>query len=221
MNFLLSTYNYIDYPLRNVIQDFTMQYTIGKNDVLIIVDVQNDFCPEGALPVPRGDKIIPILNQYIELFERMGAKIYATRDWHPPNHVSFVSQGGKWPAHCVRGTRGAEFHPDLNLTEKTKIISKATHPKKEAYSGFDGTILSEELEKNESKRIFIGGLATDYCVKNTVLDSLKLGYQTYLLADATLGVNLNSDDTQQAIEEMVKKGAKKSTLTNFFSNNLS
>ena len=189
-----------------------MQYTIGKDDVLIIVDVQNDCCPGGALPVLRGDKIIPILNQYIELFERMGAKIYATRDWHPPNHVSFISQGGKWPPHCVRGTKGAKFHPNLNLPEKTKIISKATHPKKEAYSGFDGTILSKELEKNKNKRVFVGGLATDYCVKNTVLDSLKLGYETYLLEDATLGVNLQAYDSEQSIEEMVKKGAKKSTL---------
>jgi len=192
-----------------------MQYTIVKDDVIIIVDVQKDFCPGGALPVPRGDKIIPILNQYIELFERYGAKIYATRDWHPPNHVSFISQGGKWPPHCVRGTRGAEFHPDLSLPDNTKIISKAIHPKKEAYSGFDGTILSEELEKNESQRVFVGGLATDYCVKNTVLDSLTLAYETHLLVDATLGINLEAYDTQRAIEEMVKKGAKKSKLTNF------
>ena len=122
-----------------------MQFAIGKDDALLIVDVQKDFCSGGSVPVHKGDKVIPILNRYIELFGRVGAKVYATRDWHPPNHISFMPQGGRWPPHCVRGTQGAEFHPDVKLPKKTKIILKATRPKKEAYSGFDGTKLEEEL----------------------------------------------------------------------------
>lgn len=190
-----------------------MKVKIGKGDALIVVDVQRDFCPGGALPVPRGDEVIPVLNEYLERFRRAGAAIYATRDWHPPNHKSFREYGGEWPPHCIQGTEGAEFHPNLKLPGDTLIISKATEPDKEAYSGFEGTNLKESLESRGVKRVFVGGLATDYCVKSTVLDALKYGFDVFLLVDAVRGVDLQPGDSERAIEEMVRRGAKKITLS--------
>jgi len=191
----------------------SMKVKIGKGDALIVVDVQRDFCPGGALPVPRGDEVIPVLNEYLERFRRAGAAIYATRDWHPPNHKSFREYGGEWPPHCIQGTEGAEFHPNLKLPSDTLIISKATEPDKEAYSGFEGTNLKEILESRGVKRVFVGGLATDYCVKSTVLDALKYGFEVFLLVDAVRGVDLQPGDSERAIEEMVRRGAKKITLS--------
>ena len=132
-----------------------------------------------------------------------------TRDWHPPNHISFKLNGGIWPPHGIQGSKGAEFHPNLTFLEEMKIISKATNPSKESYSGFDGTELEEELRKKRIKRVFVGGLTTNYCVKNTVLDALKIEFETILLIDAIQGVNLKPDDSRKAIDEMIKKGAKK------------
>jgi len=193
-----------------------MKYLIDKDkDALIIVDVQRDFCSGGSLPVPEGEKIVPILNKYIEKFFKAGALIVATRDWHPPNHVSFKGYGGIWPPHCIQGTPGAEFHPDLNLPKETKIISKATLADKEAYSGFDGTELERELKNASIQRVFIGGLATDYCVKSTVLDALKIGFETVLLMDAIKGVDVNPGDSERAIKEMIERGAKKALLSDF------
>jgi nicotinamidase/pyrazinamidase len=190
-----------------------LKFRINEKDALVIVDVQKDFCPRGALPVPEGGQVVPVLNEYMKRFRRAGAQIYITRDWHPSNHLSFTAYGGMWPPHCVQGSKGAEFHPDLTLPEEAKIISKATDPSKESYSGFDGTELEEELERKGVKRIFVGGLATDYCVKNTVLDALKLGYETILLLNAIRGMNIKPNDSEKAIEEMAKKGAKKATLS--------
>ena len=193
-----------------------MKYRINKvEDALIIVDVQKDFCSGGALPVPEGEKVVPVLNRYIEKFSKAGALIVATRDWHPPNHVSFKSHGGAWPPHCIQGTPGAEFHPDLNLPAKVKIISKASSPDKEAYSGFDGTDLEEKLRNAGVRRVFVGGLATDYCVKSTVLDALKLGFKTILLLDAIKGVDVNPGDSEKAINEMFRKGAEGASLSDF------
>ncbi len=193
-----------------------MKYLIDKDkDALIIVDVQRDFCSGGSLPVPEGEKIVPILNKYIEKFSKAGALIVATRDWHPPNHVSFKGYGGIWPPHCIQGTPGAEFHPDLNLPKEAKIISKATLADKEAYSGFDGTGLEIELKNAGIQRVFIGGLATDYCVKSTVLDALKIGFETVLLIDAIKGVDINPGDSERAIKEMIERGAKKALLSDF------
>jgi len=185
----------------------------GREDALIIVDVQVDFCPGGALPVPEGDKIIPVLNEYIKRFDAAGALIVATRDWHPPNHASFKAQGGLWPPHCIQGTEGAKFHPNLKLPERAVVVSKATDPFKEAYSGFEGTNLNEELRKTGVKRVFVGGLATEYCVKNTVLDALKYGFETYLLEDAVKGIDASPGDVERAIKEMLEKGVKKITLS--------
>jgi nicotinamidase/pyrazinamidase len=184
-----------------------MNVSITSDSALIIVDVQVDFCPGGTLPVPDGDKIIPFINRYIKIFKENNLPIIATRDWHPPNHISFKPYGGIWPIHCVQNTPGAAFHPKLKLPNDVIIISKATEPNKEAYSGFEGTELSSILNSKGVRRLFIGGLATDYCVKNTVLDALKLGFQAFLLLDGTKGVNVNPDDSKKAIEEMVRKGA--------------
>ena len=190
-----------------------MNFKVSKKDALVIVDIQNDFCPKGALPVPDGDKVVYVINDYIEIFMEAGAQIYATRDWHPPKHISFKSFGGIWPSHCIQGSDGAEFHPDVKLPLSTNIISKATETMKEAYSGFDETNLYDMMKEKGIKRVFIGGLATDYCVKNTVLDSLKLGYETVLLADATLGVNVKPNDSKRAITEMIEEGAKIMSLS--------
>jgi len=190
-----------------------MKYRIDKDkDALILVDVQRDFCSGGALPVPDGEKVIPVLNKYIEKFSKAGALIVATRDWHPPNHMSFKDYGGIWPSHCIQGTLGAEFHPDLKLPREVRIVSKATSADKEAYSGFDGTNLERELKDAGIKRVFVGGLATDYCVKSTVLDALRLGFETILLVDAIKGVDAKPGDSERAIEEMVRNGAKKASL---------
>jgi nicotinamidase/pyrazinamidase len=190
-------------------------FSVGKTDALIIVDVQNDFCPGGALPVPEGDQVIPVLNDYIKIFKKANATIFATRDWHPPNHISFKAQGGPWPPHCVQNSEGAKFHPDLKLPSDTTIVSKAMDPLREAYSGFDGTELANTLNKQGATRVFVGGLATDYCVKNTVLDARKLGFKAVLLLDAIRGINAEPGDVAKAIDKMVKSGAEQGTLTDF------
>ena len=192
-----------------------MRFKIDERDALIIVDIQRDFCPSGALPVPNGDAVVPVLNEYIKIFRKAGASIYATRDWHPPNHASFKENGGIWPSHCVQNTEGAEFHSDLKLPKGAVVVSKAIDPDREAYSGFEGTNLKEELGGKGIERAFIGGLATDYCVKSTVLDAIKLGFETVLLEDAIRGVNVKPDDDERAIKEMVAAGAKEATLPDF------
>jgi len=185
-----------------------MELKVTDKDALIVVDVQNDFMPWGALPVPDGDKVVEPLNRYIKLFESNTNPIYYTRDWHPPNHISFEGHGGRWPPHCVQDTQGAEFHKDLYMPLDNKfIISKGTSRDFDAYSGFQGTILHDLLQERGIKRVFVGGLATDYCVKNTVLGAINLGYGAFLLKDAIRGVNVKPDDSEKAIDLMYSKGA--------------
>lgn len=172
-------------------------------DALIMVDVQNDFCPGGALPVTGGDEVVQPLNRARKFFEHL----FATRDWHPENHCSFEKHGGTWPVHCVADSEGSAFHPDLH-TENVTVISKATSPEKDAYSGFDGTDLASQLKSGNVKRVFIGGLAADYCVKATVLDALKEGFDVYVLEDAIRAVDLQADDSEKAKAEMQKRGAR-------------
>ena len=180
---------------------------LSPGDALLIVDVQNDFLPGGALAVPRGDTVIPALNRYLERFKSKGLPIYATRDWHPPNHCSFKGQGGLWPAHCVAESPGARFAEGLNLPPDTIIISKATTAEQEAYSGFAGTDLAECLRSAHVQRLFIGGLATDYCVLNTVEDALAAGSQVFLLVDAISAIDARPGDGERACEEMRLQGA--------------
>ena len=190
-------------------------FNIKNSDALLITDIQKDFLPGGSLPVEGGNEIIPVLNAYAKRFEDANAHIFVSRDWHPSNHISFKSQGGTWPPHCVQDTDGAKFSPDLKLSPICMVISKATNPEHEAYSVFDGTSFAHELKMCESKRLFIGGLATDYCVLNTVLDARKLGYETVVLTDATSGLNLEPGDVDRAFATMFKAGAQQAANDNF------
>lgn len=186
--------------------------SVNAKSALIIVDVQNDFCPGGSLAVSDGDAVVPVLNQYASLFAKADAKVYATRDWHPTDHLSFAEQGGIWPVHCVKDTSGAAFHADLMLPQGTTIISKAQKAEEEAYSGFGGTDLAAQLRREGIERLYVGGLATDYCVKSTVLDALKEGFETYFLTDGSKGVEVNAGDVAAAEAEMARAGAKRLTL---------
>ncbi len=193
----------------------SITYAIQDSDALLVTDIQEDFLPGGALPVVDGDKIIPVLNEYIKRFKNAQAHVLASRDWHPRNHISFKEQGGPWPPHCIQRTKGAKFSPKLKLPPDTVVVSKATDLQREAYSAFEGTTLDNKLRKQGVKRFFIGGLATDYCVVNTVLDARKLGYETIVLMDATLGINVQPDDVERAIETMLKNGALQATTADF------
>jgi nicotinamidase/pyrazinamidase len=190
-------------------------YKIKDSDALLVTDIQIDFLPGGALPIANGDEIIPVINTYIRRFNDAGARVLASRDWHPANHSSFKALGGPWPPHCIQDTEGAKFSSNLKLPDNTLVISKATDPKREAYSAFDGTNLANELKKLEVTRLFISGLATDYCVLNTVLDARKLGYETIVLLDATLGINVQPGDVDSAIKTMLENGAQQSTTADF------
>lgn len=186
-------------------------------DALIIIDVQNDFCPGGSLAVTGGDEVVPVLNQYIVQFIQAKLPIFATRDWHPENSRHFKIHGGLWPPHCIQGTKGAEFRADLALPPEAVIVSAGVAPDEDGYSGFEGRDkngvgLADLLRASGVERIFVGGLATDYCVKETVLDALKQGLKVVLLQDAVRGVNLRPDDSVRAISEMVRAGATTSTL---------
>lgn len=185
---------------------------LKKGDALIVVDVQNDFLAGGSLEVLQGNEIIPVFNRYIEAFRTKGLPVFATRDWHPPNHCSFKAQGGPWPPHCVVDTEGAQFSSDLILPTSTVIISTATEPDKEAYSGFQGTDLDERLRSAHIQRLFIGGLATDYCVLSTVKDAIDRAYKVFLLQDAIRAVNVNPDDGKKAEAEMNGLGTVSITL---------
>ena len=185
---------------------------LQPGDALLIVDVQNDFLPGGSLAVPRGDEVVSVLNRYLRAFETQCLPVYATRDWHPQRHCSFRAQGGPWPPHCMAGTHGAEFAAELRLPTTTMVISKATTPDQDAYSGFQGTDLDQRLHATGIRRLFIGGLATDYCVLNTVRDALRLGYEVSLLADAIRPVDIQPGDGLRAEEEMARLGAQRISL---------
>lgn len=185
-----------------------MRLKLTTKDALIVVDMQNDFMPWGALPVPDADKIVPQLNTYIEAFSSRSLPVYFTRDWHPPDHISFKGHGGIWPPHCVQETEGAQFHKDLIIPKDNKfIISKGTSRDFDAYSGFQGTLLDSLLKERGIRRLFVGGVATNYCVKNTVIGGLNLGYEVFVLIDATKGVDVNAGDTDRALQEMMDSGA--------------
>ena len=178
----------------------------GPGDALVIVDVQNDFLPGGALAVPHGDEVVPVLNRWIERFTARGLPVIATRDWHPPDHCSFQARGGPWPPHCVAGTEGAAFAPGLRLPPDALVISKATEPDREAYSGFEGTALAECLRALGARRLFVGGLATDYCVLSTVRDARREGFEVVLIEDGVRAVDVRPGDGERALEEMRRLG---------------
>jgi len=174
---------------------------------LIVVDVQNDFCPGGTLAVPHGDEVVEPLNQVIDEFLERGTPVYKSRDWHPPTTKHFAAYGGTWPVHCVQNTKGAEFHPALRDDPRIKVISKGLGDK-DCYSAFDETDLASELHAQNVEEVVVGGLATDYCVKNTVLDALKNGFKVKALQDAMRAVEVQPGDGDRAIEEMRAAGAE-------------
>lgn len=173
-----------------------------------MVDMQNDFLPGGSLAVTGGGDIIPQLNRYLAYFAAHRLPVVATRDWHPPDHCSFQPQGGPWPPHCIAGSDGAAFHSGLELPIATHIVSKATARESDAYSAFSGTQLDELLQSLHIQRVFVGGLATEYCVFNTVKDALQLRYITFVLEDAIHAIEQQSGNGQRALQEMIRLGAK-------------
>ena len=180
---------------------------------LIIVDVQNDFCPGGALPVPTGDQVAVALGQLAARFIAAGLPVYASRDWHPAKSGHFLQFGGQWPVHCIVDTKGAAFHTDLGMSEKIVIISKGTNSSTDGYSAFDGQtdegkLLVDHLREQEVEHLYIGGLATDYCVRATVLDALSHGFAVSLLTDCVAGVDVEQGDSARALEEMREAGTQ-------------
>lgn len=174
---------------------------------LIVVDVQNDFCPGGTLAVPHGDEVVEPLNELIDEFLERGDPVYKSRDWHPPATKHFAAHGGTWPVHCVQNTKGAEFHPALRDDPRISVISKGLGDK-DCYSAFDETDLASKLRAQDVEEVVVGGLATDYCVKNTVLDALKNGFKVKALEDAMRAVELQPGDGERAIDEMRAAGAE-------------
>lgn len=176
---------------------------ILTTDALIVTDVQNDFCPGGSLAVQEGHKIVPIINQLLPLFEH----VIFTRDWHPENHCSFddcpTFTDGSWPVHCQAFSPGAEFNGDLHVPADAIIVSKGTNPDREAYSAFEETDLETHLRQMGITRIFVCGLATDYCVKATALDGKDLGFDVIVIENASRGVNQPPGTVTQAIEAMI------------------
>ena len=180
----------------------------NKKKALIVVDVQNDFCPGGSLAVANGDEVVAPLNKLIKEFLDRGEPVFKSRDWHPATAKHFAVYGGVWPVHCVQNTRGAEFHKDLSDDPRITIISKGIDESADGYSAFDGTGLAQILHDEGVTEVWVGGLATDYCVKHTVLDALHQGFEVKALADSMRPVNIKPDDGALAIAEMRSAGAE-------------
>jgi nicotinamidase/pyrazinamidase len=178
-----------------------------RGDALLIVDVQNDFCPGGALGVAGGDRVIPVLNRWIRAAQERAIPIFFTRDWHPAGHVSFKERGGPWPPHCLQGTPGAAFHSELLLPPGAQIISKGADLDRDSYSAFGGTDLKNRLRAASVKRVWIGGLAQDYCVRETALDAIAEGFEVRVIVSGTRAVNVNAGDGTRALEDMKDAGA--------------
>ncbi len=186
---------------------------MGPRPALLVVDIQNDFCPGGALGVPDGDTIIARVNRTIALFERRGLPVLFTRDWHPRMTKHFKEFGGAWPAHCVQGTKGARFHEDLEMPKGALVLSKGMDPEQDSYSAFQafsdrGRDLESTLHELDVDELFVCGLATDYCVRATALDGLRRGLDVRVLRDATRGVDLKPGDSEMAIKEMRVNGVR-------------
>jgi nicotinamidase/pyrazinamidase len=184
---------------------------LQPGDALIVVDMQVDFCPGGALPIERGDLVVPLLNRWIDAATAARVPIFASRDWHPRHHLSFVESGGEWPVHCVQDSPGARFHPQLQLPDSTIVVTKGVRFDRDQYSAFDQTGLATELRKHGVRRVWVGGLAQDVCVRATVLDARREGLDTIVIADATRPVTVAGGE--DANEEMRQAGARFETTT--------
>ena len=185
---------------------------MSQRAALLVVDIQNDFCPGGALGVPDGDAVIPPANRSVALFERRGFPVIFTRDWHPRETKHFKEFGGAWPPHCIQGTKGARFHSDLEMPKKPLILSKGMDPEVDSYSAFQafterGRDLESTLHELDVDELIICGLATDYCVRATTLDALRRGMAVFVLRDAIRGVDLKPGDSEMAVKEMRVHGA--------------
>lgn len=180
---------------------------ITENDVLVVVDVQNDFCPGGPMAVPEGDGVVDVINRLIDKFDHL---VYS-RDWHPSDHVSFSDEpefrDGSWPRHCVQHTPGAEFYPDLRVPSDALVVNKAANPEVESYSAFGGTGLAQMLKERGIQRVFVTGLATDYCVKGTALDAVDAGFETVLVEDAARGIA--EETVREAYTELERAGVQR------------
>jgi len=176
-----------------------------RDDALLVVDVQRDFCPGGALAIAEADAVVPVIDQLVEEAVAAGALVVASRDWHPKDHLSFYARGGPWPEHCVQDSEGAKFHADLRLPANVLIISKGADAEKEQYSAFDGTGLSDQLHARGIHRVFIVGLALDVCVRASALDSLRAGFETHVVENATRPVSPSEGD--RAISDLRRAGA--------------
>lgn len=184
---------------------------------LIIVDVQNDFCPGGSLAVSDGDLVVPIIQHWADQFAQTGDVIVTTQDAHPDDHISFHARGGPWPPHCVRGTLGFALHASLHLPANTARFEKGWERDRDAYSGFEGYLveqghhtvpLADYLHHHQVDRVYVAGLATDYCVMATVLDALRYGFRTFVITDAVRGVDVAAGDSARALETMRQAGAE-------------
>lgn len=181
----------------------------------VVVDVQRDFCPGGALPVSQGDSVLAVCNLVAHRHREAGRLVVFSRDWHPADHMSFKSQGGLWPAHCVQNTKGAEFHPDLDVEPGDLIVSKAIDRERDAYSVFQGTDLAVLLKTRGIERLVVAGLATEFCVKATVLDAIEMGFEVVVLSDGIAAIEAEFGDAQRALDEMIAAGAEIKTSHDF------
>jgi nicotinamidase/pyrazinamidase len=179
---------------------------IRKGDAVLVVDVQRDFCAGGALAVNDGDSVVPVLNGWIEAALLKGAPVYLSRDWHPRNHISFKAYGGQWPPHCIQDTDGACFHPDLKCPESAVVVTKGVRFDQDQNSTFDQTGLAVQLQKEGIRRLWVGGLALDVCVYQSVMDALRAGFRVRLLRDATRAVD--DESGRSALKEMETAGAE-------------
>ena len=183
-----------------------------RSPALLVVDVQNDFCAGGALAVPGGDAVIPVLNRLAARVAALGFPVYASRDWHPADSRHFATHGGRWPTHCVAGTPGARLHPALDLPPGTLIVTKGAGRDEEGYSAFDGSIagrgsLLADLRARGVNELIVGGLATDYCVRASALDARRQGFAVTIVADAVRPVDVQPGDGDRAVDELEAAGA--------------
>ena len=181
---------------------------LGQGDALLIVDLQYDFLPGGSLGVPHGDEVIAPINQLLAMYRAHSLPIYASRDWHPADHCSFAARGGPWPPHCVAGTRGADFSEELRLPHDVVVVSKADTADVDAYSAFNGTGLAGQLRARGVERVVVCGLATDYCVLNTVLDARAEGFSVLVAPQAMRAVEVAPGDGERALARMIEHGAR-------------
>jgi nicotinamidase/pyrazinamidase len=179
---------------------------------LLVVDLQNDFCPGGALGAPGGNRIIPAVNRHIAEAQKRGMPVYASRDWHPPVTSHFKEYGGAWPRHCVQETAGAEFHVDLKLPHGAIIVNKGDDPARDGYSAFEGHTesgksLLHDLRDRQVTRLYVAGIATDYCVRTTALDGVSAGLDVRVLRDAITGIDVHPGDVARALADIERAGA--------------